>query len=111
MARLSRQAPTFVAENPLGDAVGIQVPVGRIVADRVHWQTIFDAGAKPCIYRVHNGSPRGAAKAARVMIVEVDGPKRTITLHAGASVDVLGKKIRVRAGGGESVEGWYVLVS
>ncbi len=63
-ARLGARAP--------GDAVGIQVPIGRI------------------------------------------GAKRTIEVGAGTSVDVLGKKIRVKAGtggDGPSVEGWYVLVS
>jgi hypothetical protein len=97
-----------------GDGVGIQVPVGRIGADRIHWQTIFDARDKPCIYRIHNGSARGASDAGNAMIVEVDGAKRTIKVSVGTSVDVLAKRIRVKAGeGGETsrVEGWYVLVS
>lgn len=97
-----------------GDAVGIQVPVGRIGADRNHWQTVFDARTKPSIYRIYNGSGRPPADPGNAMIVEVDGAKRTIKLNVGASVDVLGKKIRVKAGtGGDtpSVEGWYVLVS
>jgi hypothetical protein len=95
-----------------GDGVGIQVPVGRIGADRVHWQTIFDARDKPSIYRVHNGSAQD--DAGNAMIVEVDGAKRTIKVNVGTSVDVMGKRIRVKAGtGGETsrVEGWYVLVS
>ena len=97
-----------------GDAVAIQVPVGRIGADRTHWQTIFDARDKPCIYRIHNGSPRSTADPGNAMIVEVDGAKRTIKVNVGTSVDVLAKKIRARAGeGGQTpwVEGWYVLVS
>ncbi|GEP53536.1 hypothetical protein [Reyranella soli] len=101
-----------------GDGVGIQVPVGHIGADRVHWQTIFDARDKPSIYRLHNGSGssagHGATDPGNAMIVEVDGGKRTIKVNVGTSVDVMGKKIRVKAGtGGETsqVEGWYVLVS
>ena len=48
------------------------------------------------------------------MIVEVDGAKRTIAVSLGTSVDVYGKKIRLKAGtGGASpfIEGWYVFVS
>jgi hypothetical protein len=48
------------------------------------------------------------------MIVEVDGAKRTIEVSAGTSIDVFGKRIRVKAAtGGDSlfVEGWYILVS
>ena len=48
------------------------------------------------------------------MIVELDGAKRTIQVNPGTSVDVWGKKIRVRAGtggNGPSVDGWYVYVS
>ena len=104
-----------MARGPLpGDGVGIQVPVGRIGADRVHWQTIFDARDKPSIYRIHNGSAHNAADPGNAMIVEVDGAKRTIKVNVGTSVDVMGKRIRVKAGaGGETsrVEGWYVLVS
>ena len=104
-----------MARGPLpGDGVGIQVPVGRIAADRVHWQTIFDTRDKPSIYRVHNGSAHNAADPGNAMIVEVDSAKRTVKVNVGTSVDVMGKKIRVKAGtGGESprVEGWYVLVS
>src|SRR5438132_396055 len=48
-ARLGVRAP--------GDAVGIQVPIGRIGAGRSHWQTIFDARDKPSIYRLYNGVP------------------------------------------------------
>ena len=105
---------TSVAGHRLpGDGVGIQVPVGCIGADRIHWQTIFDARDKPSIYRIHNGSGRGA-DPGNAMIVEVDGAKRTIKVNAGTSVDVMGKRIRVKAGtGGETsrVDGWYVLVS
>jgi hypothetical protein len=97
-----------------GDSVGIQVPVGRIGADRTHWQTIFDARGKPCIYRIHNSSSPGDADPGNAMVVEVDSAKRTIRVNVETSVDVLGKKIRVKAGtGGETsrVEGWYVLIS
>lgn len=96
------------------DGVGIQVPVGRIAADRIHWQTIFDARDKPSIYRIHNGSAHAAADPGNAMIVEVDGAKRTHRVNVGTSIDVMGKKIRVKAGtGGQTslVEGWYVLVS
>jgi hypothetical protein len=97
-----------------GDAVGIQVPVGRIGADRIHWQTIFDARDRPSIYRIHNGSAQSIGDPGNAMIVEVDGAKRATKVNAGTSVDVMGKKIRVKAGtGGQTslVEGWYVLVS
>ncbi|MBL6613376.1 MAG: hypothetical protein ISP45_05180 [Reyranella sp.] len=97
-----------------GDAVGIQVPVGRIAADRVHWQTVLEARDRPCIYRLHNGSERDGEDAGNAMIVEVDGAKRTIKVNAGASTDIMGKRIRVKAGtGGKAafVEGWYALVS
>jgi hypothetical protein len=79
-----------------GDGVGIQVPVGQIGADRTHWQTIFDARDKPSIYRIHNGSTRGAADPGNAMIVEVDGAKRTIKVNVGTSVDVMGKRIASR---------------
>jgi hypothetical protein len=83
-----------MARGPLpGDGVGIQVPVGRIGADRVHWQTIFDARDKPSIYRIHNGSAHNAADPGNAMIVEVDSAKRTIKVNVGTSVDVMGKKI------------------
>ena len=97
-----------------GDAVGIQVPVGRIGASRGQWQTIFEAREKPSLYRLYNGVPTDADDPGNVMIVEVDGAKRTIEVNAGTSLDVFGKKIRVRAGtGGDGpfVEGWYVFVS
>ncbi len=97
-----------------GDAVGIQVPVGRIGANRSQWQTIFEGREKPSVYRLYNGVPADAEDVGNVMIVEVDGAKRTIEVSAGTSVDVFGKKIRVKAAtGGDSafVEGWYVFVS
>ena len=97
-----------------GDAVGIQVPVGRIGASRNHWQTIFEARDKPSLYRLYNGFPADAQDPGNAMIVEVDGAKRTIQVNAGTSVDVWGKKIRVKAGtggNGPAVDGWYVLVS
>ena len=95
------------------DAVGIQVPVGRILADRHQWQTVFDARSKPSIYRIYNGSSRSPVDASNAMIVEVDGAKRTITVRGGTSIDILAKRIRVRAHSGATspVEGWYVLVS
>ena len=108
----SRQARATV--RPPGDAVGIQVPIGRIGADRVHWQTIFDARSKPCIYRICNGSSSDSDDPGNDMIVEVDGAKRTIKVAGGTSVDVLAKRIRVKAGTGgttTSVTGWYVLIS
>jgi hypothetical protein len=97
-----------------GDAIGIQVPVGRIGASRSPWQTIFEARDKPSLYRLHNGAPTDAEDAGNAMIVEVDGAKRTIEVSPGTSVDVFGKRIRVKAaGGGDTlfVEGWYILVS
>ncbi len=97
-----------------GDAVGIQVPIGRIGAGRSRWQTIFDARDKPSIYRLYNGVPADPEDPGNNMVVEVDGAKRTIQVDAGTSVDVLAKKIRVKAGtggAGPSVEGWYVFVS
>ena len=93
-----------------GESVGIQVPVGHIGADRIHWQTIFDARDKPCIYRIHNSS----ADPGNAMIVEVDGARRTLKVNVDTSVDVMAKRIRVKAGtGGKSprVEGRYVLIS
>src|SRR4029453_18790656 len=100
-----------MARRPLpGDGVGIQVPVGHIGADRVHWQTVFDARDKPCIYRLYNGSSRDPDDPGNAMIVEVDGAKRTLKVSAGTSVDVLAKRIRVKAGTGgttTSVAGWY----
>jgi hypothetical protein len=96
------------------DAVGIQVPAGRIGANRSHWQTIFESRDKPSLYRLYNGIPADAEDPGNAMIVEVDGAKRTIEVSAGTSVDVFGKKIRVKAatgGDGPFVEGWYVFVS
>jgi hypothetical protein len=103
----------MAAARPPADAVGIQVPAGRIAADRTHWQTILEARERPCIYRLCN-APRATDEPANAMIVEVDGAKRTIKVNAGASIDVMAKRIRVKAGtGGKAsvVEGWYVLVS
>ena len=91
--------------NVPADSVGIQVPVGRIAAGRSRWQTVLQARDKPSIYRLH---------ATNGLIVEVDGATRTIRVDAGASLDVLAKKIRVRAAGGGAghvAQGWYVLVS
>ena len=97
-----------------GDAVGIQVPVGRIGANRNHWQTIFEARDKPSLYRLYNGFPIDSEDPGNSLMVEVDGAKRTIQVSPGSSVDVWGKKIRVKAGtggSGPSVDGWYVYVS
>ncbi len=96
------------------DSVGIQVPAGRIRAGRTRWQTVFDARDKPLVYRIHNAQPRDSADPGNVLIVEADGAKRPIRLEPGTSVDVLARKIRVKAGTGGSTalaEGWYVLVS
>ena len=81
---------------------------------RSHWQTIFEGRDKPSLYRLYNGIPADAEDAGNAMIVEVDGAKQTIEVSAGTSVDVFGKRIRVKAaGGGDTlfVEGWYILVS
>jgi hypothetical protein len=97
-----------------GDAVGIQVPVGRIGASRNHWQTIFEARDKPSLYRLYNGFPADSEDPGNSLMVEVDGAKRTVQVSPGTSVDVWGKKIRVKAGTGgtaSSVDGWYVYVS
>jgi hypothetical protein len=97
-----------------GDAVGIQVPVGRIGASRNHWQTIFEARDKPSLYRLYNGFPTDSDDPGNSLMVEVDGAKRTVQVSPGTSVDVWGKKIRVKAGtggDGPSVDGWYIYVS
>ena len=55
------------------------------------------------VYRLH---------AVQSLAVEVDGAARTIRVEAGASVDVLAKRIRVRAAGAtQAAHGWYVLIS
>jgi hypothetical protein len=104
-----------MAKDFAGDGVGIQVPVGRIAATRTRWQTVLDARDKPCLYRLHNSRPADRDQAGNVLIVEVDGSKRPLHVGPGSSADVLGKRIRVKAGsgGGETatVDGWYVLVS
>ena len=117
-AGVAKQRQKFRIARPTmrlpGDAVGIQVPVGRIGASRSHWQTIFEGRDKPSLYRLYNGIPADAEDPGNALIVEVDGAKRTIEVSAGTSVDVFGKKIRVKAAtGGDSlfVEGWYILVS
>ena len=97
------------------DAIGIQVPVGRISADRSHWQTVLASPGQACIYRLHNTPARRTGEAANAMIVEVDGAKRTLHVAPGCSLDVQGRRIRVKAGtgghGSQTVEGWYVHVS
>ena len=97
-----------------GDGVGIQVPAGRILADRVRWQTVLVAPDKPSIYRLFVAGPRRPDEAANAMMVEIDGSKRPLRVDPGSSVDVMAKRIRVKAGtGGEgsTIDGWYVLVS
>jgi hypothetical protein len=98
-----------------GDGVGIQVPVGRIAASRIHWQIVLDAPGKPSVYRLHNSRPSGRGQPGNAMVVEVDGRKRTLHIAPGSSADALGKRIRVKAGTGggatDTVDGWYVLVS
>ena len=98
-----------------GDGVGIQVPAGRIAANRTHWQVVLESPGKPYLYRLHNSRPSGRGQIGNAMVVEVDGGKRPLHIGPGSTADVLGKRIRVRAGtgGGESstVDGWYVLVS
>ena len=104
--RSSRAAPANV--------VGIQVPAGHILAHRSRWQTVLLAPEKPSIYRLHNEAPRQPSDRGNTMVVEVDGSKRPIQVEPGASVDVMGKRIRVKAGSGgdtQTVEGWFVLVS
>jgi hypothetical protein len=111
---MAKQRGPFVAGRQPHDAVGIQVPVGRISADRVHWQMVLDAGDKASIYRICNDSRRTAADPGNAMIVEVDGTRRPLKVAAGTSVDVMARRVRVKAGvGGQtsSVEGWYVLIS
>jgi hypothetical protein len=103
-----------MAQRSPADGVGIQVPAGRIVANRLRWQTVLMAPAKPSIYRLHNAQPRRAGERGNAMLVEIDGSKRQLRVDPGASIDVMAKRIRVKAGsGGEepTVEGWYVLVS
>ena len=98
-----------------GNGVGIQVPVGRIAANRLHWQIVLDAPGKPSIYRLHNSLPAARGRTGNALIVEVDGRKQTLHVAPGSSADVLGKRIRVKAGTGggavDTVDGWYVLVS
>ena len=97
-----------------GDGVGIQVPTGRILANRTHWQVVLHAPGKPSIYRLFNAAPRRAGVPGNGMIVEVDHGKRPLRVDPGSSVDVLARHIRVKAGtggNGPTVEGWYVLVS
>ena len=87
------------------DSVGIQVPAGRIAAGRGRWQTVLVARDKPSIYRLH---------ATDSLVVEVDGAARPIRVEAGASLDVLAKRIRVKAatgGAAHIAHGWYVLIS
>lgn len=110
----SRYKAVRPAAHHAADIVGIQVPVGRICADRVHWQTVLHAGSSPVIYRLYNSPPRARSDAGNALLVEVDGARRTLQVGVGASLDVRAKTIRVKAGTGgasSSVEGWYVLVS
>lgn len=91
--------------NVPADSVGIQVPAGRIAVGRGRWQTVLVARDKPMVYRLH---------ANNSLVVEVDGAARTIRVEAGASLDVLAKRIRVKAatgGAAHIAHGWYVLIS
>ena len=106
----SKKQPTAVP----GDGVGIQMPTGRILAHRSHWQVVLHAPDKPSIYRLFNAAPRRAGSPGNGMIVEVDHGKRPLRVDPGSSVDVLARHIRVKAGTGgamHTVEGWYVQVS
>ena len=114
MIRLRHPVKWRMATKPPGDGVGIQVPAGRILADRARWQTVLHAPDKPSIYRLFNAAPRRAGEPANSMLVEVDRGKRPVRVDPGSSVDIMGSHIRVKAGtGGEThtVEGWYVMVS
>jgi hypothetical protein len=125
-AQVDRSPAVFVAPPPIhrlngamaskktapsgapANGVGIQVPAGRILANRVHWQTVLHAPGKPAIYRLFNAAPGNS------LIVEVDRGKRPLRVDPGSSADVLARQIRVKAGTGgdaHTVEGWYVLVS
>ena len=85
------------------DSVGIQVPAGRIAVGRGRWQTVLQARDKPMVYRLH---------ATQSLVVEVDGAARTIRVEAGASLDVLAKRIRVRAAGAaQAPHDWNVRVA
>lgn len=113
MSKSKRKAVRPAAHHA-ADVVGIQVPVGRICAQRVHWQTVLEAGSSPVIYRLYNSPPRARSDAGNAMLVEVDGRKRVLQVGVGTSLDVRAKRIRVKAGtdgATSSVEGWYVLVS
>ena len=97
-----------------GDGVGIQVPAGRIHANRTRWQTVLVAPDKPSIYRLFNAGPRRPHETANAMLVEIDGSKRPVHVDPGASIDVMAKRIRVQAGkggDGDTIDGWYVMVS
>jgi hypothetical protein len=114
MARRKQGSVVRLGVRSPGDAVGIQVPVGRIAATRNRWQTVLEARDKPFVYRLYNGLPADNDDPGNSMIVEIDGAARTIEIAVGASTDMLGKRIRVKAGHGgdtQAVEGWYVLVS
>lgn len=98
----------------LGDSIGIQVPAGRIHASRTRWQTVLVAPDKPSIYRLFNAPARRPNEAANTMLVEVDGSKRPVHVEPGASIDVMARRIRVQAGkggNGDTIDGWYVMVS
>jgi len=111
MAKATQRPPARLP----ADAIGIQVPVGHIAADRTHWQTVLFSRNQACIYRLHNTPPRRPGEAANAMIVEVDGARRTLHVPPGCSLDVQGRRIRVKAGTGghasQTVAGWYVHIS
>ncbi len=111
MARTTQGGPRTGSP---ADAVGIQVPAGRIRANRTRWQTVLVAPDKPSIYRLHNAVARRPNKAANTMLVEIDGSKRAVHVEPGASIDVMARRIRVQAGkggDGDTIDGWYVMVS
>jgi len=94
-----------------GDASGSRCRLG-VRASEVIGRRSSRAG-QGSLYRLYNGIPADADDPGNAMLVEVDGAKRTIQVSPGTSVDVFGKKIRVKAAsGGDSlfVEGgtsWF----
>src|SRR5260370_21402267 len=77
--RVAKQRQRFRSARPTmrlpGEAVGIQVPVGRIGASRSHWQAIFEARDKPGLYPLYNGIPANAEAPGHAIIVDVDSDK------------------------------------
>lgn len=111
---MARKSRGIAPKGSPGDGVGIQVPAGRIHAGRARWQTVLVAPDKPSIYRLFNAGPRRPNESANAMMVEIDGSKRPVRVDPGSSIDVMARRIRVQAGSGgdgDTIEGWYVLVS